>query len=91
MFLKKKSNISKRRIKVSSVNTKIVRHYHWRPSPVLSFPYRCPPYWPQHSFTIETHLVHLPSVLVLSPPFTTAWFTFVVVILSIPSNKTPSY
>jgi hypothetical protein len=46
------SNISKRGTKVSSVNTKIVKHCHGRPSLVLSFPheellpYRCPPYWP---------------------------------------------
>jgi hypothetical protein len=48
-----------------------VRHCHGGPFLVLSFPqeefpaYRCPPYWPQHSFVMEIHLVHLLSMLVL--------------------------
>jgi hypothetical protein len=47
---KSPSNTSKRGTKALSVNTKIVKHCHGRPSPVLSFPqeefppYRCPPY-----------------------------------------------
>jgi hypothetical protein len=90
------SNTSKWRAKVLSVNTKIVRHCHGGPYPVLSFPQEeVPPYrwtlidlnivliW-RHTWFIclQCMCYHLHLPLLRS--------TLAVVVLSIPSNKTSS-